>query len=101
MPKRPKQPPNNGHQQEKLVVLGPTSLPKSTSVTWDYYRSTVDTDALCTKGILQVPLGTTIDSVRNSVMHSHAKIASELGIEFDPFNATITITKITLPQQDD
>jgi hypothetical protein len=96
-------PKNNGSQPpKKLVVLGPDpSLPKSTSLTWDYYRCTIDTDKLCTNGILQVPVGTAIDRVRSSAMYSHAKVAADLSVEFDPFNATITITKITLPPQDD
>jgi hypothetical protein len=96
------QPNNNGHEKKKpLVVIDPTSLPKSTSLTWDYYRCNIDTDNLQTDGVLQVPIGTDIDRVRSSAMHAHAKVANDLQIEFDPFNATITISKITLPLQDD
>jgi hypothetical protein len=95
-------PKNNGSQKGKLLILGPTpDLPKFTSLTWDYYKCVVDTDKLRTNGILQVPIGTTIDRVRSTAMHSHAKLASELSLEFDPFNASITITKINLPQQND
>lgn len=86
---------------KKLVVIEPTSLPKSTSQTWDYYKSIIDTDNLRTSGVLQVPAGTHIDKARSTAMHLHARVAAELAIEFDPFNATITLTKITLPQQDD
>jgi hypothetical protein len=93
------QPNNNGHEKKKLVVIepaSPSSLPKST---WDYYNCTVDTDMLQTNGVLQVLKGTHIDLVRNTAMHSHAKLADELQIDFDPFNARITLTK--LPPQDD
>jgi hypothetical protein len=94
---------NNGNQPpEKLVVLGPTDLPKSISLTWDYYKCTIDTDYVPTESS-KSPC-TAIDRVRSSAMFSHAKVAADLRVEFDPFNATITITKITLPlppQHDD
>jgi hypothetical protein len=94
------QPNNNGHEKKKLLVVGPMNLPKSSSLTWDYYKCNIDTDNLQTSGVLQVPVGTDIDRVRSSAMHSHAKVANDLQIEFDPFNATITIYKITLPLQE-
>jgi hypothetical protein len=95
------QPNNNGHEKKKLVVIDPTSLPKSISLIWDYYKCNIDTDNLQTNGVLQVPIGTDVDKVRSSAMHAHAKVANDLQIEFDPFNATIAIHKIKLPLQDD
>lgn len=96
------QPNNNGPEKEKLlVIVPPKSFPKSISLTWDYYDCHIDTNYLQTNGVLQVPIGTDVDKVRSSAMHAHAKIANDLHIEFDPFNATIAIYKITLPLHDD
>ena len=62
---------------------------------WTIYEFYITSKEYALGGSIEMPPACTVEETTRAIMHLFAQSAHELHIEIDPFNAQITIKKLT------